>query len=84
MLNDYECEIKYHPGKANVVADALIRKERVKPLRVGALGLTIATYLTDRIREAQGNDLKPENVAVERLQGMVDHLEAKSDGTLYL
>ncbi|GJZ83670.1 putative reverse transcriptase domain-containing protein [Tanacetum coccineum] len=33
LLSDYECEIKYHPGKANVVADALRRKERLKPRR---------------------------------------------------
>ncbi|GJV03832.1 putative reverse transcriptase domain-containing protein [Tanacetum coccineum] len=33
LLSDYDCEICYHPGKANVVADALIRKERIKPLR---------------------------------------------------
>ncbi|GJW11704.1 putative reverse transcriptase domain-containing protein [Tanacetum coccineum] len=33
LLSDYDCEICYHPGKANVVADALSRKERVKPLR---------------------------------------------------
>ncbi|GJS89154.1 putative reverse transcriptase domain-containing protein [Tanacetum coccineum] len=33
LLSDYECEIKYHPIKANVVADALSRKERLKPRR---------------------------------------------------
>ncbi|GJW95454.1 putative reverse transcriptase domain-containing protein [Tanacetum coccineum] len=36
LFNDYECEIYYHPGKANVVADALSRKERVKPRQVKA------------------------------------------------
>nr|GEW89911.1 reverse transcriptase domain-containing protein [Tanacetum cinerariifolium]GEW89914.1 reverse transcriptase domain-containing protein [Tanacetum cinerariifolium] len=34
LLSNYECEIRYHPGKANVVTDALSRKERSKPLRV--------------------------------------------------
>ncbi|GKB12184.1 putative reverse transcriptase domain-containing protein [Tanacetum coccineum] len=37
LLSDYDCEICYHPGKANVVADALSRKEKIKPLRVRAL-----------------------------------------------
>ncbi|GKA54783.1 putative reverse transcriptase domain-containing protein [Tanacetum coccineum] len=37
LLNDYDCDIRYHPGKANVVAAALSRKERIKPLRVRAL-----------------------------------------------
>ncbi|GJW69912.1 putative reverse transcriptase domain-containing protein, partial [Tanacetum coccineum] len=36
LLSDYDCEIRYHPGKANVVTDALSRKERIKPLRVRA------------------------------------------------
>ncbi|GKE95662.1 putative reverse transcriptase domain-containing protein, partial [Tanacetum coccineum] len=34
LLSDYDCEIRYHPGKENVVADALNRKERIEPLRI--------------------------------------------------
>ncbi|GKE75166.1 putative reverse transcriptase domain-containing protein, partial [Tanacetum coccineum] len=41
LLNDYECEIKYHPSKANVVVDALSRKERLKPRRVRAMSMTV-------------------------------------------
>ncbi|GJZ51165.1 putative reverse transcriptase domain-containing protein [Tanacetum coccineum] len=45
LLSDYDCEICYHPGKANVVADALSQKERNKPLRVRTLVLTIGLNL---------------------------------------
>nr|GEZ03695.1 hypothetical protein [Tanacetum cinerariifolium] len=41
LFSDYECEIRYHSGKANVVADALSRKERVKPRRARAMAMTI-------------------------------------------
>ncbi|GKD10275.1 putative reverse transcriptase domain-containing protein [Tanacetum coccineum] len=41
LLSDYDCEIRYHPGRANVVADALSHKGRIKPLRVRALMLTV-------------------------------------------
>ncbi|GJU71197.1 putative reverse transcriptase domain-containing protein [Tanacetum coccineum] len=41
LLSDYDCEIHYHPGKANVVADALSQKEWIKPLRVRALVMTV-------------------------------------------
>nr|GEY73759.1 reverse transcriptase domain-containing protein [Tanacetum cinerariifolium] len=34
LLSDYDCEIRYHPGKANVVADALSHRKRSKPLGV--------------------------------------------------
>ncbi|GJR91355.1 putative reverse transcriptase domain-containing protein [Tanacetum coccineum] len=60
--NDYDCEIRYHPGKANVVADALSKKERVKSLRVRALVMTIGLNLPKQILEAQTEALKPENL----------------------
>ncbi|GKD94664.1 putative reverse transcriptase domain-containing protein [Tanacetum coccineum] len=54
LLSDYECKIKYHPGKANVVADALSTKERLKPRRVRAMSITIHSGLKTKILEAQG------------------------------
>nr|GEX56526.1 hypothetical protein [Tanacetum cinerariifolium] len=35
LFSDYDCEIRYHPSKANVMDDALSRKKRVKPQRKG-------------------------------------------------
>nr|GFA46032.1 reverse transcriptase domain-containing protein [Tanacetum cinerariifolium] len=51
LLSDYDCEIRYHPGKANVVVDALSRKEREKPLRVRSLVLTDHKKKTDSIEK---------------------------------
>ncbi|GJR20482.1 putative reverse transcriptase domain-containing protein [Tanacetum coccineum] len=67
LLSDYDCEIRYHPGKANVVADALSRKERLKPLRVRALVLTISLNLPVQILEAQVEARKEENYETEDL-----------------
>ncbi|GJR88621.1 putative reverse transcriptase domain-containing protein [Tanacetum coccineum] len=53
LLSDYDCEIRYHPGKANVVAEALSQKERNKPLRVRTLIMTFHNDLPKQIREAQ-------------------------------
>ncbi|GKA71480.1 putative reverse transcriptase domain-containing protein [Tanacetum coccineum] len=53
LLSDYDCEIRYHPGKANVFANALSRKERIKPLRVRALVMTIVLDLPKQILNAQ-------------------------------
>ncbi|GJW03457.1 putative nucleotidyltransferase, ribonuclease H [Tanacetum coccineum] len=84
LLSDYDCEIRYHPGKANVVADALSRKERIEPLRVRALVMTIGLDLPSRILEAQREAVKIENIEAEDISGMLKKLEARADGTLCL
>ncbi|GJU16214.1 reverse transcriptase domain-containing protein [Tanacetum coccineum] len=84
LLSDYDCEIRYHPGKENVVADALSRKERIEPLRVRALVMTIGLDLPSRILEAQKEAVKVENLEAEDISGMLKKLEARADGTLCL
>ncbi|GJU39523.1 putative reverse transcriptase domain-containing protein [Tanacetum coccineum] len=81
LLADYDCEICYHPGKANVVADALSRKKQIKPLRVRALILTVHPKLPSQILEAQNEALKEENVKNENLRGMDKSFEIRPDGT---
>ncbi|GKA98540.1 putative reverse transcriptase domain-containing protein [Tanacetum coccineum] len=58
LFSDYDCEIRYHLGKANVVADAFSMKGRVKPRRVRAMSMTIWSSVTDKILVAQGEASK--------------------------
>ncbi|GJS92848.1 hypothetical protein Tco_0799816 [Tanacetum coccineum] len=81
LLADYDCEIRYHPGKANVVADALSQKEQIKPLRVRSLVMTIHPKLPSQIFKAQTEALKEENIKAENLRGMDKAFEIRPDGT---
>ncbi|GKA29514.1 putative reverse transcriptase domain-containing protein [Tanacetum coccineum] len=74
LLSDYDCEIQYHPRKANVVADALRLKERDKPLRVRALMITVYNELPKQIRKAQEEAMKGENVKAENLGRLIKQI----------
>nr|GEZ30182.1 putative reverse transcriptase domain-containing protein [Tanacetum cinerariifolium] len=67
LLSDYDCKIRYHPDKANVVADALSRKVRDKPLRVRSLVMSTCTDLFARILKAQLEAVKQENLKAENI-----------------
>ncbi|GJW23935.1 reverse transcriptase domain-containing protein [Tanacetum coccineum] len=59
LLSDYDCDFRYHPGKENVAADALSQKERIKPLLVRALVMTIGSDPPVQILNAQAEEKKP-------------------------
>nr|GEX25143.1 putative reverse transcriptase domain-containing protein [Tanacetum cinerariifolium] len=77
LLSDYDCDIRYHPGKAKVVAGALTL-------------MTIGLDLPKQILEAQIKALKPENLKNEDVGDMIrkdipkEKLEPRADGTLCL
>ncbi|GKC22439.1 putative reverse transcriptase domain-containing protein [Tanacetum coccineum] len=74
LLSNYDCEIRYHPGKANVVVDALSRKERIKPLQVRTLVMTIGLDLPKQILKAQIEERKPENLGAEVCEWKWDNI----------
>ncbi|GJV72809.1 putative reverse transcriptase domain-containing protein [Tanacetum coccineum] len=80
LFSDYDCEICYHPGKANVVADPLSRKERVKPKRVRAMNMILQSSIKDRILAAQ-KEVVHEFAVLQK--GLDEMIEQRNDGTLY-
>ncbi|GJV05179.1 putative reverse transcriptase domain-containing protein [Tanacetum coccineum] len=79
LFSDYDCEIHYHPGKANVVADALSREERVKPKRVRAMNMTFQSSIINRILAAQKEAI---DESARLKKGLDEMIEQRSDGTL--
>nr|GEX59782.1 putative reverse transcriptase domain-containing protein [Tanacetum cinerariifolium] len=80
LLSDYDCVIRYHPGKANVVADALSRKDK-EPIRVCALAVTVHNNLPEQIRNAQVEACNEENIGAEGFLGKGEPFKVRSDGT---
>ncbi|GJR37028.1 putative reverse transcriptase domain-containing protein [Tanacetum coccineum] len=90
LISDYDCDIRYHLRKANVVADALSRKQRTEPMRVQALVMNIGLDIPKQILKAQIEALKPENLEKEDVGGMIrndipkEKLEPRADEVLCL
>ncbi|GKC65246.1 hypothetical protein Tco_1097844 [Tanacetum coccineum] len=83
IFSNYNCEIRYHPSKANVVVDALSKNVWMKPRRVRAFNMTIHSSIKARIVEAQNKASKDINTPVEMLQGLDKQFKRKEDGGLY-
>nr|GEU75964.1 hypothetical protein [Tanacetum cinerariifolium] len=70
-----DCKIHYHLGKENIVADALTRKEIIKPRRVQAMYMIIQSGIKSKILGAHNEASKVVNAPAEMLQGIDKHME---------
>ncbi|GKD72351.1 putative reverse transcriptase domain-containing protein [Tanacetum coccineum] len=79
LFSNYDCDIRYHPGKANVVADALSMKERIKPKRVREININIQSSIKDRILAAKNKAFEVVDAPAEMLRGLDKQMERRSD-----
>ncbi|KAJ9556410.1 hypothetical protein OSB04_011024 [Centaurea solstitialis] len=82
VVKDYDCEILYHPGKANVVADALSRKTAHTSLRISHLKMAVTTSFLDLVRRAQEEASQNANQNKERVRGQLPLMVRDSRGLL--
>ena len=82
VVKDYDCEILYHPGKANVVADALSRKTGSLSLRIALMKMTVTPLFLEKVKQAQIEALEEGNQNRERIRGQVSALTKDSRGLL--
>nr|GEW14108.1 putative reverse transcriptase domain-containing protein [Tanacetum cinerariifolium] len=80
LFSDYDYEIRYHPGKVNVVANALRRKKRIKPKRIRAINMTLQSSIKDKILAAL-KEAPDESAGLQR--GLDELIKRRSDGALY-
>ncbi|GKF14082.1 hypothetical protein Tco_0055544 [Tanacetum coccineum] len=80
LFSDSDCEIRYQPVKANVVANALSMKERVKPKRVRAMNMTPQSSIKDKILAAQ-EEASDKSTGLQK--GLDEMIKCRSDGALY-
>ncbi|XP_071704353.1 uncharacterized protein [Rutidosis leptorrhynchoides] len=81
LLKDYDCEILYHPGKANVVADALSRKNQYPGIRVESLRMVITNEFLKKLGEIQVEAFV-HNKHEEQIKGQIESIKLGPHGLL--
>ncbi|KAJ9556056.1 hypothetical protein OSB04_010670 [Centaurea solstitialis] len=80
LLKDYDCDLLYHPGKANVVADALSRKNHSEGIGVTLNRISVVSSLLERINTSQTEAPQEENLKDEVMVKQKELLTEDSRG----